>query len=356
MGNAARKYIQSIHRAGYNVSIRPIYNIYDAYPEQEIDNEIISLEKNFSKKYDICIQHCYPHQVVYSNKFDQISGIIHLESMGYGADISSYLSRLDNIIVGSFFVKESLSKSGIATDRIFIVPEPIDVSVINSFRHHSPKHISSEYSFYTIGDFSERKNIESIVLAFSVLSTEFDNIALTVKTNRKPGCSLEDYMIRDSIESVNSIFPISEKIRKRAKIILGYTEYKNILSLHNMSDCYINLCSGDSFGYSTLEAMCFDNNVITTSGIGAQELLGKYNNLIVESSNAVCRESHKECHIYNSIYNTWHQPSLEDLLIKMKMAITENYIDKTKRIIDQREFIKRFDMIEISKAFKEIFE
>ena len=70
VGNASRAYLKSLIRTGHNVSARPIYNIYKDYPENEIDDEILELETNFSKKYHKIIQHCYPHQLTYNKNFE----------------------------------------------------------------------------------------------------------------------------------------------------------------------------------------------------------------------------------------------------------------------------------------------
>lgn len=352
MGNAARKYIQSLNLAGYDLAIRPSYNIYKPYPEEEINTDILSLEKNHYKKYDVCIQHCYPHQVYISSSFDRNICITHLESSEYGADIENYLTDIDQIVTGSSVVRNTLVNCGINKDAVVVIPEPIDIKSIYSYREINPKHLTSEFNFYSIGEFSQRKNIETIVLAFSILSAEFDNISLTIKTNKKSSSDLDEHTIRDAIETTNSIFPISEHIRKKAKIVLGYTEYKNILALHNSSDCYINLSSGDSFGYSTLEAMAFDNNIIVTSGIGAQDIIGKCNTLEVESTYSNCQEPYKNYYMYNSVHNMWHIPSLNSLVSNMRKAILENHINKTDRIICQRNHILKFDMENIVKLWQ----
>lgn len=354
MGNAARKYLQALNIAGYDLTIRPSYNLYKPYPEEEINTDILKLEKNHHHKYDVCIQHCYPHQVYTSSRFDKNICIMHLESGEYREDLSNYLIGIDKLVVGSSVVKNTLVGCGIDKDSVFVIPEPIDIKSIHSYREINPKHLSSEFHFYSIGDFSQRKNLETIVLAFSILSTEFDNISLTIKTNKKPSCNLDEHCIKDAVESTNSMFPISENIRKKAKIVLGYTEYKNILSLHNTSDCYINLSSGDSFGYSTLEAMAFDNNIIVTSGIGSQDIIGKCNTLEVESSYSNCQESYKNYYMYNSVHNMWHVPSLNSLVSNMRKAILENHLNKTDRIICQRNHVAKFDMENVSKIWQSV--
>ena len=108
MGNAARQYIKALVASGDNISIRPSYNIFKPFPKEEIRNEILELESNFSKSYHKVIQHCYPHQVVLDKRFQQNICITHLESMGSNQTIAQYLNIMDKI---TNYIKEVIAET-----------------------------------------------------------------------------------------------------------------------------------------------------------------------------------------------------------------------------------------------------
>lgn len=357
MGNASRKYIRSLIASGHNVSIRPIFNTFKLYPENEIEQSILDLEKNSSKIYHKCIQHCYPHQYVYNNSFDKIIGITHLESYGYKKDVAQYYDLVDEIIVGSSFVAKSLSLSGVEKP-IRIVPEPIDLISLHSFRKLNPKKINKDFTFYAIGNFENRKNFLKLINAFSILSLEFDNVSLVIKTRNKPtyiSNNIRESIIKDLVEIKNSVFSLLTTDKKRQpKIIVGDSEYKDILALHNSTDCYIDISSGESFGYPALEAMCFGNNLIINEKTATSELLTEDFGITVKTEDAMAEEEFKPYYCYNTIYQTWKAPILDSLINCMLAAVTESEDKKRTRISRQYERIQSYSIEKISELFKNL--
>lgn len=348
MGNAARKYIQALNRAGHSVSIRPIYNIFKLYPESEIPKEILELENNRKVSYDICIQHCYPHQFHYTNKTNKTIGIVHLESKNYQKNVFQYLSLMDELIVGSASCRDSIIRCGV-NKPIHIIPEPIDLDEIDSFKQIATKE-NKEFTFYTIGDFCSRKNILTLMLAYSILSSRYKNINLIIKTKN----SISESYIKNSIDINNTIFPaMLQDNKKQPRIIVGETEYKNILLLHKKGDCYVDISSGESFGYAALEAMCFDNHIIATEGIGTSDLIEDFG-LGVSSEESFCLEENKTYFMYNTVFQTWMKPNLHDLVKKMELAILETPQERTIRIKKQREKLEKCSINSVSKILRDL--
>lgn len=342
MGNAARQYIKALIIAGYNVSIRPIYNSFVAYPFDGIEENILALEKNSSQHYHKIIQHCYPHQLIYNSNFDENIALVHLESLNNSSVLKESFNLVDKIIVGSSFVKKALNDLSVDCP-IIIVPEPIDYKNIEEYRLNNPIEIqNNNFRFYTIGSFIDRKNLHTLLMAFLIFSNYYSDVDLSIKINRiHHVLDIKDY-IEYEFEKIYST--VRNNFTRKPNLFIGNTVYKNILYLHNNNDCYINTSCGESFGYSALEAMCFNNNLIVTDNTGFDDIVDDKCGLKVASELVYAKDKDRIFPIYNSVYQKWYECKIDDLIDKMSIAINESKISKKERISYQNEKIKQFTM------------
>jgi glycosyltransferase involved in cell wall biosynthesis len=352
MGNAARQYIKALIHSGANVSVRPSYNIFKPLPSEEIDNEILEAESNFSKSYHKVIQHCYPHQVVLDKRFGQNIGIVHVESIGYHNNIAQHLNILDNIVVGSNFCAKSLMGAGVDPSKIRIIPEPIDLAIISDYKENNkPETKDSSFCFYTISDFIDRKNLIKLITAYSLVCDQNEDIELVIKLK---GFANTDIHISESVDyALSKIYStIRRSYMKKPKIILGETKYDAILYIHNNNDCFINVSSGESFGYSTLEAMSFNNNIIVNKNIASAEILDENCGNFVDTSKTECFDSDRLYYLYNTINQQWESPSIPSLVQNMFKSIYESKDNKHQRIEAQTQAIKKYDMETVSEQMR----
>lgn len=346
MGNAARQYIKALIRAGYNVSVRPIYNLFKPYPIEDIDNEIVELESNFSKSYHAVVQHCFPHQFTLDKRFDHNIGVVHLESQGYGYGIADYIDLMDSIIVPSNYVYKTLAYAGIDAKKIHVIPEPIDLDYISQYKQDKTN--KKVFSFYTICDFIDRKNLDKIITAYSLAFDKEDPVELIIKLKN---FSSTDIHIGETIDYTLS--KIYETLKRnhinKPKIVCGNTKYDGIMYLHNHNDCFINASSGESFGYATLEAMAFNNNLIVNDKIGSCEIVAENCGYITNVTQTTCLDRDRLYHQYNTIDNTWFTPELSSLISNMYRATGETDSDKQHRILAQNQWLQNFSIDNISQ-------
>jgi len=351
MGNASRAYLKALYRTGHNISIRPIYNIYKEYPEENIDNELLELETNFSKKYHTIIQHSYPHQFCFNNNFDKHVGIIHLDSFGYKSNIIQYLKTMDKIIVGSKFVASQIK--GFTDINVSIIPEPIDIEEIENYRNNNKKKETKTYSFYCIGDWVSRKNFEKIVFAYLKISARYSNIDLVIKTKSFLD---SDTDTKNKIEyTLSKAYSLFKNIPiKKPKIVIGEINKDNMYYIHNNNDCLISLSGGESFGYSLLEALSFNNNIILNSRSAPYEFcnLKETETLTVDTESSMCLDDSQIFPIYNSMMQNWDYPVENSIIENMEKAINETEEIRLKRIGEQNSIKKLFSVENISKLME----
>ena len=352
IGNASRSYIKALIHSGNNISVRPIYNTFKSCPEEEIDQDILELESNFSKKYHKVIQHCFPHQFCFNNKFDQHIGIVHLDCLNYKNNIFQYMDIMDDIIVGSSFVYNQLQQK--ISSNIHIVPEPIDLNVIKEYKNNSTKTEKTTFNFYCIADFIDKKNIQKILLCFIDLIRQYPNIELVIKTKSYLG---EEIIIKEKIEyEFSKIYDLykTSKIKKKPKIVIGDIKTEGIYYIHNNNDCFINISSGESFGYSTLEAMAFENNIIVNKKIGSYDIVKDGCGLYVDSITTNCFDTERLFPMYNTPEQLWSEPIIHSVFDQMRDAVNESSEAKKERIKKQQERISDFSIEKISTLMSNI--
>lgn len=353
MGNAARQYIEALLLAGHNVSIKPIYNIFKPYPEDQINPEVLELENNSSRSYDIVFQHTFPHQYCYDHRFAKNIGVLHLESFYYHDNLLEYLNVMDEIVVGSKTVVNSIRMVGEFDSPIHIIPEPINLNNLEKYK--KDKEEKDTFSFYSIGDFIPRKNLQKLIMAFILAFDKEDNIDLVIKTKNY---SNENTNLEETIEyELGKIYKASKLANnnvKKPKIMIGETNYANMMYLHANNDCFINPSMGESFGFSTLEALAFNNNIIVNKNIGSADIIDNNCGSYIQSNLVSCNEPENQYYWCNSIRQQWFDISIDSLVDKMIQASQETKQQKEERIRYQKDKIGLFSMQNISERLKSI--
>lgn len=350
LGNASRNYIKALILSGHNVSIRPIYNTFKCYPEFDIDNDILELENNFQKKYHTVIQHCFPHQYYLDSRFDKTIGIAQLESKNYNSILDDYFNIPDELIVPSNYVYNIVKESGKVNKTVHTIPIPIDIEEITSYQNNKIQNETNKYNFYAIADFVNKNNILQILEAFLLAFDEDDGVDIVIKTKNK---TQEHSDLHQVIEY--ELSQLSNRIGKhhqKPKIIIGETKKESILYLHHNNNCYIDLSSGKSFGYSALEALVFNNSVLCLKHSAQSEITENTGNLLVDSSLVYCRDDSRMYDFYNTVNQKWLVPSIEDLILKLKLVHTEDIEHQKERLQKTNLKIQKYTIENISEQFK----
>ena len=352
VGNASRKYIKALNATKNNITIKPFYNIWKSYADSLINTDILQLENNTFDHYDIVIQHVYPHQLSYNNKFEKNIAIVHPECLNYGLDYINYINQMDTIIVPSEFSKRSLVGTGIDQTKIVTVPVPLDLIEIDSFKNimSNKDKTNQKYVFYIIDKFASQSNIEKTILAFLILSSKYENIELVL--NIEPSFHLNDNIIKENIYNIYNMFSTNQD--NMPTIINGDIEYSKLLDIHNNGDCLIDISSGKSFGYSSLEAMIFNNNIIALNDTAQSELLSNNCGSIIDNEYANCLDDNKSFFMYNTVRQTWSKPILNDLINTMEKTILESDTAKINRIKSQDSTVQSFSIKNISELLENI--
>jgi glycosyltransferase involved in cell wall biosynthesis len=254
---------------------------------------------------------------------------------------------VDEIWVGSTHAREELINGNIDIDKIKVVPEFIDLSIIDDYKQKNIKQSKkNKFMFYTISDFTNKKNLQTLILAFFIIAIEFPDTGLLIKTKNTNNdssnlTSLLTYEIDKIIDSLP--FKIDKNITYPT-LIVGETKYDNILYIHNNCDCYIDISSGESFGYPVLEAMCFNNQIIVNKNSGSSDIVKGTKFYGVESTPKNAHDNSHPYWIYNSFHHKYYVPELDSLVMQMKRALSESLSEKSERIESQNHKVLSYSI------------
>jgi hypothetical protein len=176
-------------------------------------------------------------------------------------DVQQYIEQInktDIVIANTIWMCDTLLHSGVST-RVevapFFLPQPTRT-------HGSLSGIpKKDYVFYTLATENDTANTMGILNAYLTAFTSDDNVYLVLNETYAPSKAKDNLSARISME-------INNFGKKSAKVILHNTERmreRDALALFTRGNCFVNVGGGKRFGTTTLHALSYQNNIISTS-------------------------------------------------------------------------------------------
>lgn len=328
-GRSSRRFLNCLKsNKSYNIKSIPIYQTQNTiFNEQDIHLvNFDSTEQADYHNYDCIIQHGNPMLFQYHKKYGKNIGITEIDTIGTKhTGLIERINLLDEIIVHSLFSAKILEESGVVIP-IKIIPQPynIDTDMVNSdFFTYSDK----PYIFYHIGQFEEKNNILSAIMAFLLEFDEDENVKFFIKTgdyNKNNEIIIES--LKNEINKIISIIRHKKIKSTKIDILCGTIPENDILRLHKSADCYVNTVRTDNFGPSAIESGIFGKNVINTKHIGSNSYISSINGLLVDAEmSSVCSSSYFYKNYY-TVFEKWYEPNIESIREKMRKAYNSRNI------------------------------
>jgi hypothetical protein len=308
LGYSSRRVISSLQNIpDTNLSIRPLFlqnsNLYTS-------EEIKKLEYIKYDNYDVVIQHTLPDFLEFNRHFGKNIAITEIETKNLShTGWIEKLNMMDMVWVGSYFSKLSLTESGIRVP-VVVVPEPYNRSI--NFKSDQ----NNTFKFYTIGNFTDKKNIENILMAFFLEFNKQDDVELILKIK-----NIKEKYINKLINQIYKILRISPNNRHVPVIINEELNNEHMDNLHRSCDCYLDLARGSSNGSCSIEAMLHGNIAISTDNIGSVSYVNKNNGFIVDSR-LIKVKSQPQYGIDNiyTVHESWYDPDMDAMRSAMRQA------------------------------------
>lgn len=267
-GYAGQDYIRALKTTGHGVAIRAFCNTITQ--RKNLPTYFKRLEKTyFDKKPDVVIQHYLPHSFEFISGAKNI-GITHIENRHLNMSTwINHMNILDELWVATEREKITLEDSGVKVP-IIVIPMPIDTTP--SLTTIEPQ-VGSGYTFYTIGEFVERKNLSALVMAFHREFGRTEPVNLVIKTGHESLANAEEQVQKFLFNMKKSLRLYSDpRLYKSEGLIAHRISHEEIKTLHKTLDCLVIPSRGESTCRPVLDAMVYGNPIIVTEGIGPESL------------------------------------------------------------------------------------
>ena len=227
-----------------------------------------------SDAYDIVFIHTSPH---YINGFLE-SGRINLayctwETTRLPQKWMQELNKWAVVFVASRFNKKCFEQSGV-TKPIHLLPHISEFkgeTIVSQMRES----YKSDFTFYSIGMLSERKNYLALINAFSNAFSNGEAVKLIINTSKKdytkPAFDLFKRLGYTYFFNLDYVGRVNQAIKADSRIYLfaGNWSSEQISQMHYSGDCYISLCKSEGWGLGSNDAVWFRKPIIIT-GFGGQ--------------------------------------------------------------------------------------
>lgn len=269
-GEANRHDIAALVTAGVDVTTQiPVY-----VPELSDYGKLgdIAIEREHRKiPYDIKILHVTPN--VYRPYIEPLKyhiGRVFWETDKLPKDFADGVNLIDEVWTGSEFNADAIRNAGVLKP-IHIIPEAIDTDI--DVHSYPPYHIpyTQDYKFYSIFEWTERKNPKALLEAFWREFENTEGVSLTIKTYLDNFTNTR----RREIEKDISLLKTKLGLKRYAPLYLyrRLMDRRQVYRFHKTFDCFVSAHRGEGWGIPQMEALLLENPVISTNCGGIHEHL-----------------------------------------------------------------------------------
>lgn len=323
--SAAKGYLYHFHKAGIPITWEPLY--FDT-SEMENDEYTYDIKKLINNQimYDTVILHCTPdlwsifrkdRPHLFKNKL--VIGYCAWESELLMEDwVKSINESVNEVWVPSTYNKKIFINNGVKIN-IRVVPH-IFLKYKLPQKNNVIFNNDDLYTFYTISELNERKNLNGVIKSFCEEFNKNDNVRLLIKTFYK------NYNKPNKLKCKQFL---TEMIKtngggdKNIEVFLNHMTSHQINELHSVGDCYVSLSRSEGFGLSIYEAYNYGKKVIATGYGGHIDYLGNNYSGLVEYKMTEITNMYNYSGHSNIKHNLWADPDIKHTKKLMRKSYTE---------------------------------
>jgi glycosyltransferase involved in cell wall biosynthesis len=277
-GQGARNWVKGLYQMKVPIWIQPISFEKDR-PDLREEGAVLEALARTPRPYDVNFVRLSPE--VAQNFLDP--NAINICSCAWETSrLDKYwvdcCNKFDAIFVESQWLVDVFRDSGVKSP-IMCVPNTVDVTKFQPKENPSDK----TYTFYSIQQWTERKNGLGLLKAYFNAFTKDDEVRLVLKTYMtrvEVNMSQQD-KIKSDIEELKKglnfdrdyppVYLITDKLTNEA-----------IIKMHEDCDCYVLLDRGEGLGLPYMDAAAAANPIIATNFGGSRQFLNEQNSYCVD--------------------------------------------------------------------------
>lgn len=330
-GQAAIDYIMSLDAAGVEVVPRHI-KLNDSQPKLPLRMD--ALEARSSVGCDVVIQHVLPNMMAYHGRLKNIGLFASETSHFRGSGWADYLNMMDEVWVINNQQIVACERSGVKRP-IHVVPHATDIerfqktykplSILEHFKEQK------QFVFYTIGEYTRRKNVMAMVKAFHLEFLPEEPVQLVLKVNI-PGLSPEQ--CKAAVEEDCKRVKEGLKLHgcKQERVITERLSDEGIMRLHASCDVFISSSTGEAFCIPGMDAMAMGKTPIVTNCGGFPDYLSNEEGWLVNSHEEPCFGVTDSVQGLYFGDENWNQIDITHLRSCMREAFSNSLLRQAKAI------------------------
>lgn len=260
----------------------------------------------------------------------------------------SCCNMMDEIWVPCDWNVEVFRSSGV-TKPIRKIPHTFDVG------HALPIHTRIEavpkdvFNFYSIFQWSARKNPEALITAYLAEFRPTDKVNLVLKTYLNNSSNADKTATVQAINSVKKNLQLQDKDTAPMTLIHGALSKPQMDSLHLTCDCFVLPHRAEGWGVPHFEAMMFKKPVITTGFGGNLEFMNGDTSYLLSFNMTPVSGMGRDT--YNG-WMDWADPSISNLRYWMRHVYEHQDEAKVKTEAGKVK-IQQFSWAVVGKLIKE---
>lgn len=345
-GQASRGNILALHSLGIPLTVSPI-SFEQMRPDLGEDGKILRSLVDKYIDYNIIVLHATPENWSKFRENDKINvGYTIWETSKLHADWKGFINtNVKKVLVGCEWNVGVFKDSGV-TVPIGVVPHGINADGFENIEPYNIGGVSNEdYMFYSIFQWTERKNPVALIKAYWYAFQNHKDVALILKVYRGDYSSPEKNAIRDTVKRLKEVTPMDGY--PRLYLILDLLSQEEMLGLHARGDCYVSLDRGEGFGLNPFAAGAAGNPIIITGFGGATEYAKEYNSYLIDY---FLTPAHgMSWSPWYKADQLWAEPNVLQGANLMKEVYTNREEAKQKGLILQKEIKENFSWEAIGK-------
>jgi len=284
-GEAGRRNMLALRRLGVRITWTPMVRGrgwgrgfgYEPFRGESVGDPELDALCNASIPYDVLLLHLPPEYYprwASAAPGKTLVGCTVWETNKLPRHWPPLLNTTDLLLVPSNWNREVFRESGV-TSPIRVVPHCLPAELPAS-QPWSQGVGRSDYVFYTINVWSERKAVRDTIEVYLRTFTEHDQVALIVKTSAE---DLSHGFVPFGGQRLLTSRRAANRTLKRHKhsakvsVITETLSGESILALHERGNCYVSLCRSEGWGLGAFDAAARGKPVIMTGYGGQREFL-----------------------------------------------------------------------------------
>lgn len=324
---AATRTILALDKAGVDVVPHQFsYNNRNEY----LHPRIKELESNSIDGCEIVIQNVLPHNMEYVPGLFNFGLYMSETPSVKKSDWIRKLSCMDAILCPNRFSVLAAEKGYNLGRLTFNIPAQEED--VYKQKYDPILKIKDRFIFYFIGEFSIRKNLLGLLIAFHTEFNPHENVELVIKTSvpNKSGAEAQN-IVKSLCHDIKTKLKLygDNKYYKEEIIITDRLSHNELMGLHQEADCFCMLSHGEALCLPALDSICFDNYTIVSNIDGLREIGELRNTLWIDGKMSPCFGA---CDTFDYLYtghDEWFIPDLKETKRAMRYVFNKG---KRKKI------------------------